>query len=286
MPLQTHTPSRLPDGVRRMLAQRLEEHLELPFQSTTTAQVMALCNDESCDAAKLSELISLDQSLAGHVLGVSNSAAYAPVEPIVSLHQAVSRLGISAVCEIALAVSLKGKVFDVPGHAVRIREMWMHSAAAACYGKEVARLLRANVEGAFLCGLLHDVGKPIVLQNLVDMAREKTDVPIPPVILDAALFEFHEAIGARMVGHWELPEWMGEVVAHHHDFRATDEFRRETQITRLGDVLAHWALDEGSEPADYVGDPEVEAELNLYPDDLEKLFALRGQVLGVVEAFL
>ena len=66
---------------------------------------MSLCSEETCDAARLAELITHDQALAGHVLGVSNSAAYAPKEPIVSLQQAVSRLGSDTVCEIAMAPS-------------------------------------------------------------------------------------------------------------------------------------------------------------------------------------
>ena len=276
----------LPEGVRQLLAKRIEDNLELPFQSTTSAQVLSACNDERCDAQKLSELIQVDQSLAGHVLGIANSASYAPKEPIVSLQQAVSRLGISTICEIAVAVSLKGKVFDVPGFGVLVREMWMHSAASAVYSKEIARLLRTNVEGAFLCGLLHDVGRPIVLQNLVDVARTKTDKPIPPKILEAAMIEFHEEVGERMVLHWELPEWMAEVVAHHHDYGEANGRERETMIVHLGDLLAHWVLAESADESDFDENQPVLADLNIYSDDLEKLLAMRGDVLEVTEAFL
>jgi len=286
MSLSTRRQSALPDGVRKLLTERIEDHLELPFQSSTSAQVMSLCNDEKCDAFKLGELISFDQSLAGHVLAVANSAAYAPKEPIISLHQAVSRLGIGTICEISMAVSLKGKVFDVPGHATLVRELWMHSACSAAYCKEVARSLRENVEGAFLSGLLHDVGMPIVLQNLVDMSRERTDRQIPHGILTAAMEEFHEAVGARMVHHWQLPAWIAEVVAHHHAFSDAGEHRRETAITRMGDLLAHWALDDSAEAEDFAGDADVERELNLYREDVEGLLDLRGQVLEVAEAFL
>lgn len=284
MPLQ-NTPSALPAGVRKLLVARIESNLELPLQSTSSAQVMALCNDEECDASTLSDVIAHDQALAGHVLSVSNSATYAPKEPIVSLQQAVSRLGISTICEIAVAVSLKGKVFDVPGHAVRIREMWLHSAAAAMYAKEVARHLGMNVEGAFLCGLLHDVGKPIVLQNLVDMARAKTDKPVPQAILAAAMDEFHEPVGARMVRHWELPEWMAVVVEHHHDCDLAEELEREAQVTLMSDHLANWALGEG-ESDDYVGDPEVHSGLGLGSEDIQSFLGMRGRVRELVEAFL
>ena len=43
------------------------------------------------------------------------------------------------------------------------------------YAKEIARLRRSNVEGAFLCGLLHDIGKPVLLQTLVDIQRSFGD---------------------------------------------------------------------------------------------------------------
>ncbi len=276
----------LPEGVRQLLRQRIEANLELPIQSQTSALVLAECNNERCDAQRLSTIISLDQSLTGHVLGVANSATYAPKEPIVSLQQAISRLGISTICEIAVAVSLKGKVFDVPGFGTLVREMWMHSAATAVYSREVARLLRANVEGAFLSGLLHDVGRPIVLQNLVDVARTKTDKPVPAKILMAAMEEFHAAVGKRMVEHWDLPEWMGIVVEHHHDYKQAPERARETMIVHLGDQLAHWALDEGNEECDFDANIEVLDDLNVYSDDLAKLLALRGDVLDVTEAFL
>ena len=254
--------------------------------STTASQVLTLYNDETCDAQKLSELLQRDQSLAGHVLGVANSAAYAPKEPIVSLQQAVSRLGITAICEIAIAVSLKGRVFEVPGQKVKIRQMWMHSAAAGVYAKEVTRRLRSNVEGAFMCGLLHDVGRPIVMQTLIDLAKERTEKVVPAGILEAAQEEFHERVGAMLIQRWELTDWMSDVIAHHHDYRLVSEHKTEAMVTHLADVLSHWALDDDKEEEDFDRDDPVIADLNLYDDDIDALLALRGRVLEVTEAFL
>ena len=61
---------------------------------------------------------------------------------------------------------------------------------------------------------------------------------------------------------------------------------REAMITRMGDLLAHWALDEGAEEADFQGDPKVQESLNLYPDDVAELLRRRGEILEVAEAFL
>jgi len=247
---------------------------------------MAMCNDESCDARRLSETVQRDQTLAAYVLRVSNSAAYAPKEPIVSLQQAISRLGLSVICEIAIAVSLKGRVFEVPGHQVKIREMWMHSAAAGVYAREVARTVRHNVEGAYMCGLLHDVGKPLVMQVLIDVAKKRTDRPVPAGILEGAMDEFHQALGARLAEHWALPEWVAEAVANHHDYKGANLYAKEAMITCLADKLAHWALDESLDDSDFEAEDPVIDDLGLYGDDLVRLFAYREQAIDVAASFL
>jgi HD-like signal output (HDOD) protein len=100
------------DALHGELIERIDSgSLDLPLLSDTAAKVMELCGDASCDARRLAELIQRDQGLAGHVLRVANSAAYAPTERIVSLQQAVSRMGLTAMRDIALAIAIRGKVF-------------------------------------------------------------------------------------------------------------------------------------------------------------------------------
>ncbi len=277
----------LPAAIKSRLETRLfSGEIELPFLPATAAEVMATCRNDDSDARKIADLMQRDQSLAAHVLRVSNSAAYAPKEPIVSLQQAVSRLGTSTVCEIAIAVSLKGRVFDVPGWRVKVRELWIHSAATAVFAKEVARIRRFNVEGSFLCGLLHDVGKPLVMQALLRTAKEETDRSVPPRLMDMAMAEFHERVGALLIEAWSLPEWMKHVVANHHNYSSMEEYREETMITHLTDELCHWALEEGTTQEDFPVELPVIADMGLYADEITQLLDMRGQVLDVAESFL
>lgn len=279
----------LPDLVRRLLAEHFAGDVELPVLPNTSLEVMALCRNDNCDAQMLSERIRRDQALAGHVLRVANSSAYAPKEPIVSLRQAVSRLGISTIQEIAIAVSLNGRVFHAPGWQVRIRDMWMHSAAAGVYAKEVARLLRKNVESAFMSGLLHDVGRPVVLQALLDITRQRTETPVPAKIAEAAMDEFHGRVGALVVERWKLADWLVEAAAYHHRFDDDEiefEYPDEVGITVLADVLSHWALDESTSKDDFPFEHPVVQALDIYADDLVELLELRDRVLDVAEAFV
>lgn len=284
VPEQTLPP--LPPVIRKMLAEAMENgSLELPHLPGTAAEIMSLCNNEEVEARELAELVERDQSIASHVLKTANSVMYAPTEPIVSLQQAISRMGITALRDIAMSITLKGNVFDVPGYGVKVRNMWMHSAVTAMYSREVARKLRRSVEGAFLVGLLHDAGKPLVMQNLVRLAAKKTDKPIPPVIMEAAMNEFHANIGAKMVEAWNMPNWMVECVRYHHDYKKAEEQRDELLIVHLADELSHWALDPNRRDEDFPAEMPVIWDLNLYADDLADLLRMRGKVLEITEAF-
>src|SRR4029077_2368798 len=162
------------DPLRTAVAHRLATgELSLPMLPRVASQVVALVGSPTTDANRLSELIHRDPALAGQVLRIANSPAYMPRMPIVSLQQAVSRLGLNAVTEIAFAASVQSGVFRVPGWEPMLNQLWRHALASGAFAKEVARTRRLNVESAFLCGLLHAVGKPALLQVITDVGKSQ-----------------------------------------------------------------------------------------------------------------
>jgi putative nucleotidyltransferase with HDIG domain len=277
----------LPKVLRDLFDAKLAAgEIELPFLPDTAAKVLDASNDVDCDSRTLADLIQRDQALAAHVLNVSNSAAYAPKEPIVSLQQAISRLGIQAICDIAIAVSVQGRVFRIPGYQVQVRRMWQHSAMAGVYAKEIARLRRFNVEGAFSCGLMHDVGKPVVMQAFLDILGQMTEKRVPYKLLESAMDAFHAYVGGLLVEKWSLPPWVKASITYHHEYPSAPEYREDVMCTHLADLLSHWAMSDESSEDDFDFTLPVLGELSLYRDDVELLLARRSEVLDVAEAFL
>jgi HD-like signal output (HDOD) protein len=272
----------IPAVTRAWLDHELDRDLELPMLPETAARVVALCEDADTDARALEAVLERDPSLTACVLKVANSVMYAPKEPIVSLKQAVSRLGMATVRNLALTSSLHGKVFDVPGHGALVHDIWAHCAVAAVFAREIGRKLRRNVEAAFLCGLVHDVGRPIVLQVALHLPRGHA--PLSEAQLEHAMDAYHERVGARLVEVWGLAEWTTAAVLHHHDPDRATPHEDEARITRLADLLAHWALTPGTGPEHFPADDPTVAALNLYEDDLDALLALREKVLQASEA--
>jgi putative nucleotidyltransferase with HDIG domain len=273
------------DELTRHLVERLDsDKLDLPMLPDTAMQVMEMANGDTADAADLARALERDMSLAGHVLRVANSAAYAPNQEIVSLQQAVGRLGMRTVSEIAIAVALKGRAFNVKGYENRIKKLWVHSSTAAAWAREIARKRRRNVEGAFLSGLMHDVGKPIVLQTAIDFTGEQGVRP-DPERLARWMNDYHEEIGARLVLSWKLPEWMADVARFHHRPHETESSIDQVHMVRLADIFSHWTMNPTEEAEMEIEESPSLAPLGIYQDDLEELYALRDQVLEVSEAY-
>ena len=124
----------------RVFARQIADRkIELPPMPGTASEVMALCQSESTDAAKLSAVIHRDQTIASNVLRVANSAAYAGQVPCSSLQQAVSRLGMQLITEIAMAVSVRGRMFANKTCAELLGTLWKHSILTGFFTKEIAR---------------------------------------------------------------------------------------------------------------------------------------------------
>jgi putative nucleotidyltransferase with HDIG domain len=267
----------VPPEICELIEARIaKQGFDLPLLPEVATRVLQLCNSPDTDASQLSAVLHQDQAFASHVLRVANSPGMAASVQIVSLQQAVSRLG--------MAISVQARVFDVPSHRELVARLWRHSLAAGCFAKEVARSRRTNVESAFLCGLLHDVGKPIVLDSVAELECSR-GAPYADAEVLLAMDVYHAEVGTMLVRAWNLPDQVGDAVRFHHEYQAAQSFRELAMMVNLADHLAHLTipttvhLDE-----EKVRQLPVVEELNIYPDDLDRLIAQRDNVLQLVEA--
>ncbi len=266
--------------------------IQLPLLPQAASKVMALASDPNADAAKLSALIHQDQALATHVLKIANSPAYMPRSPVVSLQHAVAMLGITLLSEIAFTASLKVGAFQLPGYEDEVKQLWRHSLASGAFAKEVARAKRMNVESAYLCGLLHEIGKPVVLQTTTTIARDRRNewVKALTTLLDnkahvKTLIEgYHTRVGILIADKWSLPKQVAEAIQYYGNYEHATAFRQECMLTFVADRLASHLLTPEEMPEDSLRDHPVFAELNLYPQDIDTLLTTKEQVLTIVNA--
>lgn len=284
MPSDTQPVAGQLEQLEQALVQKIKTgDVELPLLPQAASQVMALASDPSADAAKLSALIHQDQALAAHVLRIANSPAYMPRSPVVSLQHAVAMLGITLLSEIAFTASLKSGAFKVPGYEDDVKQLWRHSLASGAFAKEVARMRRVNVESAYLCGLLHAIGKPVVLRTATTLASQQR-IALEKPVLSGWMAGYHTEVGAMIADKWGLPKQVAVAIQYYGDYDHATEFRQECLLTCVANRLASHLLTPDEMPEDTLRDHSVFAELNLYPQDIDKLLLTKDQVLTIVNA--
>ena len=271
----------------RITTQLEQEALDLPLLPVIATQVLQISSDPNADATKLSALIQQDQALAGQILRIANSPAYAARSPIVSLQQSIAWLGMNILASLAFTVSVQSGVFKVKGYEKEIQVLWRHALATGLYGKEIARRKRHNVENAFLCGILHTIGKPLIIH----LVLQHTDMESPRPsweIIDTLIQELSILAGSKLAESWQLPEPVQEAIRLYPDetyLQATSPTKGAI-ITCLADHLASIVVDPSSHDEDAIRALSVVQDLNFYPEDMDALFELKETIQLSIESFL
>ncbi len=258
------------------------QQLDLPMLPKVAGAVIAMTQDQSADMAGLAQLIQQDQALASRVMKIANSPVYRGVNPMSSLQQAIARMGMKAISEMALAASVGAKVFNVAGYEAEVSSLWKHSIAAAGWAKEIARIRRRNVESAFMCGLLHQIGKPVTLQALVDIQNSK-GAHLPAEDMHQLIDKYHVTVGCTLGRDWELPAMVVESMGFYQKYREAEQFGREAMIAAGSDLLADELLGEEEMNMERLLDSDVMEDLNLYDEDIELLITKEEDILSMVE---
>jgi HD-like signal output (HDOD) protein len=185
----------------------------LPLLDPRLLQVLTQ-PDVDIQYQQLRELLRVDPALAVRVLKVANSAFYGS-RSISSIDRALTVLGAVAVAGIAMAARLDGSIAPGCAESERFRHLRRHSLMTAVAAKQLAT--RAGVppwdgEGAFLLGLLHDLGWLVQLQ----IEREQRLRPHEPAGPAPTGRTEHALLSAALFAHWQLPTQFIDAARHHH----------------------------------------------------------------------
>ncbi len=251
--------------------------LDVPMLPEVANKALILAQSPDSDASEMTKLIQSDQSLAGHMMRIANSVAYTPLANLVSLQQAIARLGMGVISEIALTASVGAKFFDTPGFEAHVAFIWRHALATALWSKELAKQSRSNVEVAFLAGLLHSIGRPAVIQAVLDMAK-KQGIELS----EADVFQFEKIYGHQasqaVITSWEMPLLVIESVTYYKDYNNAPTTINQAAFVYGGAVLANHMLNPDQLSQEELTSSPVFATLNLYQDEIETLLNQTGNI--------
>lgn len=264
--------------------------LDVPVFPEAARRVIDACEREDCDMRQLAEIVRRDPALSAQFLRLANSPAFGSRSPIVSLPQALARLGTAQTRQIALLVTCKAGVFACATRQDAAQRLRSHAVATALWAQEIARLRRMNVEESFLCGLLEDVAMPALWQLAANI--EKTSaVECLEADVDGHIARLHHVVGADIAQRWGFPARVVAAIRLHH---ATPEeiaaagagasLEGTVATVQLADALASASVaGETTDVARAQAHPSV-VTLSLYGQDLDDLLARGDVVLEAMRA--
>jgi putative nucleotidyltransferase with HDIG domain len=210
----------------------------MPMLPALAADVMSLAIDPDVSIARIARVIAKDQVLATRVLRLANSASCAPMHEVTAVNDAIVRMGTGPVRNVVLAVCFTSRLEGVNVYGSHGRELVDHAIGAAYLARLIAERLGMDADEAFMCGLLHDMGKLLILKLASDSM--KFGVPAPSVEeIETVCRERHAEIGARLLRMWQLPEALENPVRYHHDPAASTTHSHEAAVTYMADQLSH-----------------------------------------------
>jgi HD-like signal output (HDOD) protein len=194
--------------------------MELPIFDQASLKLQAMHSDESLDAGGMEKLILADQVLVAEVLRGANSPFFGGLAQIQTIRSAIVRLGMKQVYHLALLAAQRSR-YEArdPEMRRRLQALWDHASATAVAANWIVRKLgfRKLEDEAFLGGLLHDVGKLVIMRAIDIMkAGEKASFDYSPHLIDEVIKTAHTRLGYDFLKRWDIPAIYCEIARDHH----------------------------------------------------------------------
>lgn len=231
------------------------EQAVIPMLPANVRELVQLALDPEVTARQMASAVGKDPVLAAQVIRMANTAGLAPGTEVTNISDAVLRLGTQAVRNVVVAGCLSAQLADPKIYGRRGRAIVDHCIGTAALASELAEAYGTAGE-LFLGGLLHDIGKLLVLKlaHEYGLTHERpTDTEIEEVIAAR-----HAQLGGWLAGRWEMPPALSDPISWHHDPDwAVD--RTQVAIVYAANRLAHrYGFGCEMETSDLLDDPVLQ----------------------------
>ena len=195
---------------------------DLPSLPAVVMELLTSIDQEDVDISVLAKKVSHDQALTAKTLRLANCSLYGLQVKVTTIQQAIIYLGFQTTRNLITAAAVTGCFAQGQCPGFDDKAFWRHSIAAGACCRVLARRLRFNQDVAFTAGLLHDIGRLVLVstfpeqyQQVLEYQRQQ-DVGV----LDAEraiMGVDHVDAGMALSDHWNFSDTMKMAIAHHHD---------------------------------------------------------------------
>lgn len=272
----------------------LNNNFEIPSIPLVLIKIIQTLDDDSGSAKELEQLILHDPALSARILRLANSAFYSLRARVKTISHAISLLGVNLVTSLAIGVS----IFDSfsrggSSEAALISRLWTHSCGVGVLVREIwagSSRKTKEAEFAFLCGLLHDLGKVVLFRaypgqyGSIFAIRKSESDPAISSYENQNYGADHSVIGEMLASQWGFPQELVAVIRRHHDPLASDI--PMIKAVMLADFMAK-ELKIGYDGDDGLNEKatELQSKLNISEAEYDRLTTFASRERENIEGF-
>lgn len=221
---------------------------DLPALPQITNRIIELTANPESTNQEICDLINMDQVLVAKVLKLVNSAYYGLPRKVATVSEAVAYLGMQTLRTLVVGASVYKTLAGLqkkPGG--NYDEIWHHALACAVSSRMVAaELMIRQKDHAFTAGLLHDIGRIILITLFRDQYQQVYQLAEVRGcrLIDAEmeiLETCHAEVGKMVAQKWNLPMILVDPIGYHHEPFFDCDNQELVQIVYLGNIVASLA---------------------------------------------
>ena len=224
-------------GVAEIIKRFYSGKIRLPVFPSIVKDLEELLADKDPCVDDLAKIVEKDLLISGKLIAIANSSLYKGLDDVDSLNGALVRLGLKHTLGVCSALATRN-LFDSENDALKTEmdSLWVHSFAVATLARRLAEEKGFdNLESIFLMGLVHDIGKMLLMKVFVDMYP---DVCISDKDLQLVIHEIHTTFGGVLLKKMHFSKHFIKIAEFHHWEQSEDNTDKELLVVSLADSLA------------------------------------------------
>ncbi len=216
----------------------------LPSISDNLIKIQNLIASPKSDVNTISSYVKKDVGLTANILRVANSPWYMPIMRIETVERAITIIGLRRLYSIVIAIGAK-KVLD--DRVKLVKTTWKHSYKCAFFAQNLLKSIDPKsdkLELSYIGGLLHDMGKIILLSLSPDLIKriynisEIKKISVSDIEKQTLGFS-HSEIGSKIAVKWKFPQSLHDAIAYHHNIKnINEEFTPVVYSVYLANILS------------------------------------------------
>jgi len=256
-------------------------------------RISEMVDSQYCSASDIGKVISKDAALTLRLLRIVNSAFYQFPSKIETVSRAITIVGNRELRDLVLAASVAGVFEKISSDLIDLDAFWRHGIYCGIVSRIIATRCRVlHSERLFVAGLMHDVGRLIIAYKMPEECHQVLrlmtlkECTLRDAEQQVMGFD-HAQVGAALMAAWSLPESHQMAALYHHDPLQADEFKLESNILYLANIIADIAESGAHDENELEQVPtEVWNTTNVASTDVESiLLEARDQFIDALSLF-